>query len=681
MKKAFIQILLIILIVVFIILQIYSLIITDSPDILENTITGLFIFLFICIIVYLLISYDDSIDITNNRNRTNNKLELSLKAVDLSAWRYDIFKKVFEKVYGYSMFTDKMTFDDFTKIVHPQDIGIFNNMVDNMQQGLVRTSSVTIRCKDNEVESGYGFYKFDTIVEEDPGVPIRHIIGMQKNVTFDKLSNMEFQNVLLSLDMAMRSANMTIWYFDLASDYIYILSHNEFVKTRTMHEFMAQAIYPEERTDCIHLYQDILDGRTNDFHGNIRIMGINDTEYRFYECNIVAIKDINNNVRKIVGTSRDITDKHAEHVAIAESYRRFSLAVKTSNIVLWEFDCITQLFTSFNEPLNNYDEKAKMSLVDYIHSIHPDDIDKIVPIDEILSLRQNKEFSIDLRFKYKNTDEWQYCTIIGAPLEIDDDGKVLKFTGTRKNNTLFIKLNEELKDAKEKAERSDRLKSMFLANMTHEIRTPLNAIVGYSQLIQDIDDKEEKAKLCDIINQNNDLLLNIINDILDLSRIEAGYIEFNRSKFDLSARFESFEEMFNIKMPEGVEFKIDNPYKECVVNIDWNRLIQLYTNFVSNACKYTVKGSITIGYMEQDEGMQIYCRDTGKGIAEEDQKRIFEHFEKVNNYVQGAGLGLSICRAIVESTGGKIGVNSQLGIGSLFWAYIPCLIYSKTKKE
>jgi signal transduction histidine kinase len=392
-------------------------------------------------------------------------------------------------------------------------------------------------------------------------------------------------------------------------------------------------------------------------------------------------KDSTGKVIKVVGTLQDITVKHAEHIIAAENNKRFMLAMKTSNFVLWEYDCQTQLFTAFNEPLNNYNNDVKLSIIDYLHVLHPDDINKLVPINEHLSLRHDIDFSIDLRFKDTENGEWQYYTLTGAPFERDDFGRVIKFAGIRKNNTHFMKLNNELKLAKEKAERSDKLKTIFLANMTHEIRTPLNAIVGFSQLLQSATSKDELDHFCNIISQNNDILLTIFNDIIDLSRVEAGFIDFTCINFDMASQIESLREIFKPKIPEGVEFIVDNPYSYFEVCLDWNRLVQIYTNFINNACKYTSKGSITIGYEADDKGIKIFCRDTGIGIAEEDQKRIFNSFEKVDSYIQGLGLGLSLCNAIAKAAEGTIGVESEPGAGSLFWAVMPCEPKYQLKKE
>ena len=231
--------------------------------------------------------------------------------------------------------------------------------------------------------------------------------------------------------------------------------------------------------------------------------------------------------------------------------------------------------------------------------------------------------------------------------------------------------NEQLKLARDKAEQSDKLKSAFLANMSHEIRTPLNAIVGFSELLHNTVDKEESAEYWKIISTNNNLLLTLIGDILDLSKIEAGYVDLANREFDITQLFEEMATLYKQKMNDKVTFRCNTPYQSYIVNLDKNRLTQILTNFVNNAIKFTREGSIEIGYAICNDLLRIYCSDTGIGISEENTAKVFGRFEKLNDFAQGTGLGLSICKAIVDAQGGTIGVNSKPNEGSTFWAELP----------
>lgn len=221
--------------------------------------------------------------------------------------------------------------------------------------------------------------------------------------------------------------------------------------------------------------------------------------------------------------------------------------------------------------------------------------------------------------------------------------------------------------AKDKAEESDRLKSAFLANMSHEIRTPLNAIVGFSNLLAYAQEESERVQYIGIVEENNELLLQLISDILDLSKIEAGTFEFVYDRVDVRQLCEDVVTSLRVKVPAGVDLRIASNLPECWVYSDKNRLRQVISNFVNNAFKFTPSGKITVGYMLRDGEVEISVTDTGVGIEEEKQKQIFDRFVKLNSFAHGTGLGLSICKSIVEQVGGRIGVNSEPGKGSRFW--------------
>ena len=227
----------------------------------------------------------------------------------------------------------------------------------------------------------------------------------------------------------------------------------------------------------------------------------------------------------------------------------------------------------------------------------------------------------------------------------------------------------ELIQAKEKAEESDRLKSAFLANMSHEICTPLNAIVGFSSLLAEADDMEERRSYISIVQKNNDLLLNLISDILDISKIEAGTIEFTKAWLDVSQLCQEIITTFSHKTYEGaVELRFDENSPQIMINGDRSRITQVLSNFMANALKFTTEGSITLSYSLEDDNQVRFCvTDTGKGIPAEKQSEVFNRFVKLDSFIQGAGLGLSICQSLVERMGGKIGVESQEGEGSCFW--------------
>lgn len=222
--------------------------------------------------------------------------------------------------------------------------------------------------------------------------------------------------------------------------------------------------------------------------------------------------------------------------------------------------------------------------------------------------------------------------------------------------------------ARDKAEELDRLKSAFLANMSHEIRTPLNAIVGFSSLLAETDSRNERQEYIKIVQENNELLLQLISDILDLSKIEAGTFNFVYTNVDVNETCAEIIKSMSMKVGKGIELIFEEPFPECYIYTDKNRFTQVISNFINNALKFTQQGSITLGYEQvSHQKIKFYVRDTGMGIPEEKQKSVFERFVKLNTFVQGTGLGLSICKSIVSQMGGEIGVDSTEGIGSCFW--------------
>lgn len=276
-------------------------------------------------------------------------------------------------------------------------------------------------------------------------------------------------------------------------------------------------------------------------------------------------------------------------------------------------------------------------------------------------------------------DELQWNIIDSVPYH-DADGKQLGTYGIMRHVTPLIKKQEQLKQETERAQNSGHMKSVFMANMTHEIRTPLNAIVGFSDVLSMLETPEEKKEIVRVIMNNCDMLLRLINDILALSAIDGGSsIQIHATETDFAKDFEDICKSLaqRIQNP-NVAFVKENPYTTLITTLDKERIQQVITNFVTNAVKYTNQGHIKVGYEQKDGGLYFYCEDTGAGIPKEDQSKIFERFVKLNDFVQGTGLGLNIAKAIVETLHGKIGVNSEgEGHGSTFWFWIPCQIKSE----
>ena len=232
-------------------------------------------------------------------------------------------------------------------------------------------------------------------------------------------------------------------------------------------------------------------------------------------------------------------------------------------------------------------------------------------------------------------------------------------------------MRRELIESKEKAETSDKLKSAFLANMSHEIRTPLNAIVGFSRIISESDNAEERREYYEIVDANNERLLQLINEILDLSKIESGIVEFTYGPVRLHPLCKEIHDAHVFRCPQGVELRFDSPDEALSIHSDKNRIFQVFSNLIGNAFKFTTEGSVSYGYKQEGERVVFYVKDTGLGIEPEKLGRVFQRFAKLNNFAQGTGLGLSICKTIIERLGGEIAVSSEVGTGTTFTFWLP----------
>ena len=270
--------------------------------------------------------------------------------------------------------------------------------------------------------------------------------------------------------------------------------------------------------------------------------------------------------------------------------------------------------------------------------------------------------------------EWNY---IDSVPYYDREGNLKGSYGVVRNVTNLINKQELLRQETERANQSGLRKSTFLASMSHEIRTPLNAIVGFSDVLATLSTPEERDHIIEVISNNCDMLLRLVNDILALSSLENGEMTINPKETDFAKCFDALSDSLAERVVNPkVTFLTDNPYTTYVTTLDDGRIQQVITNFVTNAIKYTHEGHIKIGYKEEtrhnQEGLYIYCEDTGEGIPQEYQQKVFERFVKLNDFIQGTGLGLNICKVIADNCNGEIGVHSEgKGQGSTFWLWIP----------
>lgn len=313
----------------------------------------------------------------------------------------------------------------------------------------------------------------------------------------------------------------------------------------------------------------------------------------------------------------------------------------------------------------------------YTH-MHPEDRKRFLDFYDEVRDGKRRHFQGEMRIRRPGTkNEWNWVSSNVMVTNYKPEENEIEIIGINYDITELKETEAELIQARDKAEMMDRLKSAFLANMSHEIRTPLNAIVGFSDLLVETEDMAERQEYIKIVRENNDLLLQLISDILDLSKIEAGTFEFTNGDVDVNLLCEDIVRSMRMKAKEDVELVLDNHLPACHVISDRNRIHQVISNFVNNAMKFTSEGSIHVGYELKEGELEFYVKDTGIGIEKEQLPHIFERFVKLNSFVHGTGLGLSICQSIVEQLGGRIGVDSEKGKGSRFWFTIPGVIVTE----
>lgn len=475
------------------------------------------------------------------------------------------------------------------------------------------------------------------------------------------------------LDLAMDAGNVSAWVYEPQVQEIKTLRGNALAGKGLTMEQNLSILHPDDHAMQKELFDELLSGEKDKVETIFRYMS-EDGTYHYYESRMIVNKE-DGKVIAILGSQKDITEEVYKNKILNNTVEKLRFAIQTAGMAMWEFDCNTQMFTAYNDPIADYEDSALISVSTYDSYLHKEgtEWDLLNEAKRTMANGEDKSYNYIVKMKTKYDADWQYCKVRGVPMEKDKTGRVVKYLGVRLNITEQINYQKFLEQEREDAQQADKLKSAFLANMSHEIRTPLNAIVGFSELLQTTEDPDMRKEFMEIISNNNELLLRLIGDILDLSKIESGLLELKPEVFDLAAAFkETFTALKQRCTNPEVEFLEFSPYESCKVRLDRNRVVQVGINFITNAIKHTSKGHILMGYDYVDGGIKLHVEDTGCGIPQDKHDKLFQRFAKLDDFTQGTGLGLAICKAIIDAHGGKIGVESEVGKGSTFWAWFPC---------
>ena len=353
----------------------------------------------------------------------------------------------------------------------------------------------------------------------------------------------------------------------------------------------------------------------------------------------------------------------------------YEFVLKAMRLCTWHIDVPAQNITYDNDYRERNDCFVPIpgtTLDDLVAAMVEADQMRIRKSLEDLCQGRKDDYHEISRMKIAHTDSYYWTESYATVSARDTEGLPLRVVGTSMRIDERKAMETALVEARNRAEESDRLKSAFIANMSHEIRTPLNAIIGFTSVLPDVTGDDERRELINLIQENNQKLLRIIDDVMNISKIESGKEQLVMTAFDLNDVLRAEVDDYASKAQPGVTLSTMFPQGSQPITTDLGRFTEIMTHLLANAVKFTAQGSIIVGYdAPANKRISIWVQDTGKGIAPEHLERVFERFFKVDEYIPGAGLGLSICRTMAYSMGGDVKVESKLGEGSKFWVELP----------
>ncbi|MBQ8153000.1 MAG: PAS domain-containing protein [Prevotella sp.] len=621
-------------------------------------------------------------------SNTNAVMQQALKISENHVVYYNISKRYTDKLYGHLIPDEGLSAEEWKSHVHPDDI---SNVLDQLHQiidGKVKSAEFYYRW--NFDYSGgrprWGYLHNVSVAEYLPGMsrPVGIISTLADETELLKQQEKEdelhqrykliFEESIIGLSFYdpegwLLDANKhmrDICHFDSENGDEFFSNANLF-ETAPFREFLDKNHVEEywicSRSDVperdMHLYLEIRVHPIRDEKGKLTYiaLAVRDVSeeremYLQSKLNDIQIQEANEKIQRY--------EMELQYMMEACDMRAWRITYKNGTV-------------QFLKGLSNIERE--MTFDEYITYF----IDDYAELTTKLAEPEKyftKPFTVLRKMHpiFHTNGDVQWNQINSVPI-FDNEGKLVGAFGLIRNMTKYIQAQEQLKHETQRANESGRLKSVFLANMTHEIRTPLNAIVGFSDLLQMMTTTEEKRELIHVIHNNCDMLLRLINDIMAISAMDSNGLIMSPVDIDFAQAFNDICQSLAQRVENpNVEFIKENPYKTLLTHLDVGRMTQVITNFVTNAVKYTQEGHIRVGYQIKDNGIYMYCEDTGTGIPKEQCGKVFERFVKLNDYVQGTGLGLSICKAIADRCDGKIGVDSEVGQGSTFWIWIPCPI-------
>lgn len=628
-------------------------------------------------------------------------MEQALSMGEYYTVKYDIKAGRWDNTYGSLVPAGGMTMKEMLKQLHPDDYNIIRQKVKQLLNGEMNQCDVDFRwhyIADNDKKDVPWLYAHGQIaVEYDEEGHPASLVSIAKNITGEIESEHADDILLKRFHKIFDTSLVAMTFYDKEGRLIDI---NQNMRKLCEFDETREAFFRNTLISEMDLIKDDFSPKSHvPFHICQHVhfpkMGID----KYVELHVNPILDDNGNIVYHCVTARETTGERNMYLeemrrnrqlreadeAISKYENELHHLLSDNQMYICSADHVAKTI-SFSTSLRKMDHTE--TFAQYLEQMY--DEDRIRAEAFINNLECiSKPYNAIRHFHHSpvnNKPSWQVFT--STPI-FDSNGQLVGQFGLKRDVTRLMEALEQLKRETAYADESAKLKSVFLANMTHEIRTPLNAIVGFSGLLQFVDDSAERREFIRIIRNNCDMLLRLINDILEASNMGQA-LSIEPEDIDFATVFEDICQMLAQRVQEpGVEFQKDNPYSVFRTCVDKGRLQQVFTNFVTNAVKYTREGHIRVGYRAEsrekdgslESGLYIYCEDTGEGIPPEKQGSVFERFVKLNDKVQGTGLGLSICKTIAERVGGSIGLYSEgTGHGSTFWMWIPCPTEYEEKK-
>jgi signal transduction histidine kinase len=596
-------------------------------------------------------------------------------------------------LHGKAMFGNNVGIEVCYTYIHPDDCDRFRTFIERLSDGTDQTAECHYRWNFNYTGSGepdwhdmYG----RAMTEYEDGKPVNIIATLtdetevkQKEREVEQVSE-RYRSIFENSIIGMSFYSPEGWLID-ANQIMRQICHfdsdtgDEFFSKMNLYDMMP--------------FNEVLDRVHPEDYWACSLSIIPEREMRvFLEISVHPIYDENDKLMYISVTANDVTEERNMYLNVMENdarMKQMNEAIKNyetelrymlaaSKMQTWRISLARDTL-EFYDGLNTVMRTVPLQQLQKIFVDQENQFVKALS-NPVEALSKPLVYVGQMYPVVTLSTENQWVQINCVP-EFDDDGHLLGAFGVWRNISDLMRKQDQLRSEEKRARESGQMKSLFLANMTHEIRTPINAIVGFSEVLSSLSTDEEKKEIIQIIKNNCDMLLRLINDILTASSLESGHMDIKPVKVDFARSFNELFESLRPRVQEpGVEFIKDNPYESLPIKVDVERVSQVFTNFVTNAVKYTHQGYIKLGYRQETrtvdgkrrEGLYGYCEDTGAGISPEAQEKIFERFYKVDDFVQGTGLGLSICKAFTDAVHGSIGVISEgKGTGSTFWMWIP----------